>query len=270
MLSRISIFIKLSQNILEKMGVRLIRTNEYYDYKSKVGKLSNYQRWAQSAEYPFLQSWIITNMENSSAQLQQDLVAAHIFNKPGYFVEFGATNGIDLSNTYLLEKEYKWNGILAEPGRNWHKALSENRRSLIDHRAVTGKSGEHRNFLEALEGEYSTLEEYSPLGFHQHTREKSEQYVVNTVSLNDLLDLHGAPSSIELISIDTEGSELEILENFNFKKYKVGLFFIEHNYSKNKDAIDDILKINGYVQFLPDVSQFDGWYLHKENLELLR
>lgn len=64
---------------------------------------------------------------SSKAQLRQDLFALSYldFKKNGYFVEFGATNGVDLSNTYLMEKEFGWNGILAEPAVVWHKDLKK-------------------------------------------------------------------------------------------------------------------------------------------------
>jgi FkbM family methyltransferase len=260
----LNLLARVAQNILQKFGVRLIRTNDYFEYKIKVGQLSNYERWAKETEFPKLQSWVMANIENSSAQLQQDLVAAFICENPGFFVEFGATNGLDLSNTYLLEKEYNWTGLLVEPGRYWLEELSNNRANLIDHRAVTGKTGEIRNFLEAKEGEYSTFEEYSTTGVHQHTRDKSYSYKVTTVSLNDLLDAYQAPSHIQLISIDTEGSELEILQSFNFQKYKVELFFVEHNYTDNRLKIDEILRSNGFLKFLPEVSQFDGWYIDEK------
>jgi hypothetical protein len=66
-----------------------------------------------------------------------------------------------------------------------------------------------------------------------------------------------------LISIDTEGSELEILENFDFDKFRVELFFIEHNYSSNQEKIDGLLENKGFKKFLPAVSQFDGWYINR-------
>ena len=68
------------------------------------------------------------------SQLKQDLfvLLETGFKRGGYFVEFGATNGIDLSNTYLLEREFGWTGILAEPATAWHEALQRNRNAIID------------------------------------------------------------------------------------------------------------------------------------------
>ena len=56
---------------------------------------------------------------HSYAQIQQDLfiLCELNFKRNGFFVEFGATDGIKLSNTYLLEKEFGWTGVLVEPAR---------------------------------------------------------------------------------------------------------------------------------------------------------
>ena len=72
----------------------------------------------------------------SCSQLGQDLfaVSQSQIKRGGFFVEFGASNGLTLSNTYLLEKELQWTGILAEPARCWQQALRENRTADIDSR----------------------------------------------------------------------------------------------------------------------------------------
>lgn len=79
----------------------------------------------------------------SKAQLRQDLLVLWLldFKRNGIFIEFGATDGVDLSNTYLLEKNFAWTGILAEPATIWHKALRANRNCLIDTHAISSSSG---------------------------------------------------------------------------------------------------------------------------------
>ena len=77
----------------------------------------------------------------SQAQLWQDLFVLHELDlkRDGYFVEFGATNGVSLSNTHLLEKRFGWKGILAEPARCWHAALEKNRSAAIEKNASGAK-----------------------------------------------------------------------------------------------------------------------------------
>ena len=82
--------------------------------------------------------------QESFSQLQQDLkVLKHLnYKKNGYFVEIGAANGIELSNTYLLEKNYGWNGICVEPIPDKFKQLKQNRKCHCGNYAVYKKTGE--------------------------------------------------------------------------------------------------------------------------------
>ena len=59
------------------------------------------------------------------ADLRQDVLAlaVHDFRTQGYFVEFGAMDGVQYSNTWLLQTQYHWTGIVAAPARCWHDAL---------------------------------------------------------------------------------------------------------------------------------------------------
>ncbi|MEI7932321.1 MAG: methyltransferase, partial [Alphaproteobacteria bacterium] len=100
-----------------------------------------------------MRSWPV-----SSAQNFQDLFIAlyHQHARGKFFVEFGATDGVALSNTLMLERELGWSGILAEPARGWHAALRQNRRGVIDTRCVWKASGETIDFIEPAEGSFST------------------------------------------------------------------------------------------------------------------
>ena len=75
----------------------------------------------------------------------------------GFFVEFGACNGFDLSNTLLLEKDFGWNGILCEPVLTWKKDLIINRNSILDFRCVWKKSGETLELIVPKEPEFSRI-----------------------------------------------------------------------------------------------------------------
>lgn len=209
------------------------------------------------------QSTLLAFSGKSKSQLRQDIfVLSELgFKRDGYFVEFGATNGKDLSNTWLLEKEFNWRGILCEPASVWHNDLRKNRSSIIDTRCVWSASKKQLNFMECNQKELSSVFECAFDDFHANSRASGRQYSVETVSLEDLLSQHDAPMDIDYLSIDTEGSEFEILSAFNFEKYKIKIITVEHNYTASREKIQSLLLEYGYDRKYPYLSQFDDWYV---------
>ena len=203
----------------------------------------------------------------SKAQLFQDFYVAHKLRdkRGGYFVEFGAMDGITLSNTFYLESALGWNGIVAEPLPAWHTALAANRRAIVDQRCVWWESGKTLDFIAANRNpELSSIAEFAD-GDYQASRraEDATTIAVHTVSLNDLLTEHAAPSRIDYLSIDTEGSELDILSAFDFKRFEVGVITVEHNYRPDiRGSIQQLLGAHGYVREFEQFSHFDDWYYH--------
>jgi FkbM family methyltransferase len=209
---------------------------------------------------------------HSRSQLAQDLFVVANFSKetPGFFVEFGATDGITMSNTYLLEKFFGWKGILAEPARTWHHGLQTNRSAIIDLRCVSNESNSFIPFLEVHSDggracpELSTIKEYAENGDWASSvrHDNSSEYLVETVSLNDLLDQHCAPPVIDYLSLDTEGSEYKILKGFDFGSRRIRLLTVEHNFHKyNRAKIHSLLQSHGYVRVMTELSLFDDWYI---------
>lgn len=205
----------------------------------------------------------------SCSQLSQDVFALCCsgFRDGGYFVEFGAADGVTLSNTLMLEREHAWQGILAEPARGWHEALGRQRSASVDQDCVWSESGSTLKFREAMDGTLSTIASFIGNDRHAGKREAGVEYSVRTVSLIDLLRRHDAPSHIDFVSIDTEGSELAILEAFDFDVYSIRSMCVEHNYGPDRLAIRMLLEQKGYVPVLAQLSKFDDWYIKRSALE---
>ncbi|MCF6231547.1 MAG: FkbM family methyltransferase [Rhodobacteraceae bacterium] len=198
-------------------------------------------------------------LDKSRSQLRQDLFALTQvdFQTGGFFLEFGATDGVELNNTWLMEKEFGWTGILAEPARGWHDDLKANRDCTIDTRCVWKTSGDTLQFTEAPRGENSAIS-----SFVKPSRKlRGQSYEVETISLNDLLEQHDAPKVIDYASIDTEGSEFDILNAFDFDRHSFRVMSIEHNFAGQREDIFKLLTAHGYTRVLENVSRFDDWYV---------
>ena len=202
-------------------------------------------------------------LPHAQSQIRQDLfVLSELgFKRCGYFVEFGAASGKELSNTWLLEKHFEWSGILAEPAKCWHQRLAANRTCAIEHRCVWKSTGDSLDFAEASEAEISTLSSFKGGDQHAASRRSSRHYQVETISLNDLMAEHKAPDSPDYLSIDTEGSELEILQAFDFKRHPFKVITCEHNFTSAREKIHGLLTAAGYVRKYEKISDFDDWYV---------
>ena len=211
-------------------------------------------------------------LPKTAAQLRQDILvaAATGFRRGGYFVEFGATDGVYLSNTLLLERELGWTGILAEPARAWHERLKRERHAQIDTRCVFSETGQYVAFREvAADHALSTIVDFTNSDLHHVSRIAGDDYEVETISLIDLLGYHNAPRRIDYLSLDTEGSEYAILKGFDFSKYEFCIITCEHNYTSVRNDILKLLSAHGYQRVLNRISYFDDWYVHRSQLGVL-
>ena len=201
----------------------------------------------------------------SYSQLGQDLEVLKFYNSKmnGFFIEVGASDGIELSNTYLLESKYNWRGICCEPiPAKFDKLVITRPASTCIKDAVYSTSGLTLTF--DISNHYSLLSGISEhIDAHKNKVDSNKQTInVQTISLIDVLDNANAPSFIEYMSLDTEGSEFEILKNFNFKKYTFGLIDVEHNgVEPRRSQIKNLLLSNGYVY--KGANKWDDMYKHK-------
>ena len=210
------------------------------------------------------------------SQLYQDMFASFVvgdkFDKT--FFEFGATNGVDLSNSYTLERYLNWKGVLSEPSPQWHDELKKNRPyTNIISECIWSESNKELNFFVSDVGVLSSLENFkesdkiSMPGNTQARVKNGKNIIVKTISLNDVIEKQFNSKSPSYISIDTEGSEYEILKNFNFKKYKPLVFTIEHNFTELQLKIDKLMYSNNYIRVFKFLTTFDAWYVEKNVFE---
>lgn len=208
-------------------------------------------------------SYCLSRRDWSKAQIMQDLwVCFELSEKRnGFFVEFGSTNGLKNSNTWLLEKKFGWNGILAEPNPVWHADLAANRTAFIEHKCVSSKSDDTVTFITTDESdpELSSIADFSKGDHFSDVRSRGQHIQVETISLDDLLEKYQAPSLVDYLSIDTEGSELDILSAYSFDR-KFDLISVENN-PKTERAIQKLLESKGYKRVFEQFSQWDGWYV---------
>jgi FkbM family methyltransferase len=211
--------------------------------------------------------FILPQLSSSRSQLFQDLwVLFELLQKRGgFFVEIGASDGLSLSNTWLLETAYSWRGILAEANPALHASLAANRQAAVDSRCVYSKSGEQLEFRITDEPHLSTLAEFAGSDHNAPARSRYRRVTVPTVSLKDLLDAHQAPNTIDYLSIDTEGSEWEILRAYDFSR-RIHCISVEHGFSERRERIRKHLESRGFVNRIPDASAWDDWYLHEDVL----
>lgn len=197
----------------------------------------------------------------SRSQLGQDLWVLEQLDwkRGGFFVEFGATDGVLLSNSWLLEKHFGWQGICAEPNPKLFARLQLNRRCKLSPACVYRRTGEQMQFV--LADAYGGL---ADLGHDDQHAAKRHAYAavgdlieVTTLSLMDLLEQQEAPALIDYLSIDTEGSELAILEGIDWGEYQFRCITVEHNFTEQRQGIQELLEAQGYQR---REARWDDWY----------
>ena len=197
------------------------------------------------------------------SQAGQDFwVFGEVFNEKhgGFFLDIGAYDGVELSNTYVLEKKYNWNGICVEANPESFEMLKRHRRAICVNACLDDEEGfvsfSKRGFLGGIVS--SDTDNKSVEG-------ESEVLTVKTVTLVNLLKELESPSEIDYLSIDIEGAEERVLGKFPFNEYKFKCMTIE----RPTDSLKAVLKDNGYV-LIKEIPGLDCFYVHQDFMDQYR
>lgn len=178
--------------------------------------------------------------------------------REGFFVEVGANQPRKGSQTWLLEQN-GWSGLLVEPQEQFYRLLCERRpRAKVVRAACTSPDKTGFADLHIPEGDlngFATLERnVDDYGIRYVRTER-----VELVTLDALLAQAGNPQ-VDFISIDTEGTELDVLMGFTLARYQPALILLE---DKGQSlAKHRFLRAHGYK--LVKRTELNNWYVPRE------
>ena len=182
------------------------------------------------------------------------------FKKNGYFVELGAYDGIQSSNTYYMEKNLGWEGLCVEANPRVYQSLIKNRKSKNINVALNDYVGEC---------------------FFLGDKITTHGIKVPCNLLSNVLIENNCPNNIDYLSIDIEGYEYIVLKDFDFDRWNIGMMTIEHNLycdgDVRKNKIYDLLTKNGFERVVEDApcldknplyfnKPYEDWYINKKLL----
>jgi len=182
----------------------------------------------------------------------------------GVFLDIGAHDGIDKSNTYYFEKNLNWSGICVEPIPEIFNRLKSNRNCLCIQAGISDKNGKsvfwqiegYSEMLSGLEENYNDLHKQRILNEIALYGGKLTEIDIQVLDINTLLKTNNV-SKVDYCTIDVEGSEEKILSVFDSKEFDIHVFTVENNYEEK--SIRNLMKSKGYK--LHSKIDFDDVYV---------
>jgi FkbM family methyltransferase len=171
--------------------------------------------------------------------------------KPGFFIDVGAYDGVEHSNTLTLERNYGWHGICIEPQLDAFTRCQTVRSATSVMAAVSDRIGSCR-----LVGDRVVMDLTGDIPMY---------------TLAHLLDVLDAPP-IDYLSIDAEGMDLTVLQGHDFEQWPVHLITVETNVylegPERKNAIFAFLTAHGFKRrvegvIAPGYGEFEDWYVYE-------
>ena len=162
----------------------------------------------------------------------------------GFYIECGANDGVDQSNTWYYEKFKNWHGILIEAHPKLFNELKKNRskNNILVNKFLVAKN------FKSLIVNISDNDLMSKFSNSNH-----KNFSTQPITLTEILKNNNSPKIIDLFSLDVEGYEFKVLEGIDFKNYKFKYFLIETN---NFNKLNHYLVTKKY-KFINKLSHHD-------------
>lgn len=208
----------------------------------------------------YKESFVINNKYNlkSNSQINQDIwvLEKSRYKENGYYIDIGCADGKEISNTYLLDKSFGWYGLCVDLlARNMED------RSCSVYKGLVYDSEKEVEFVKAIfNSDFSGIKEnLSTFKEYLHTSPIEKHFTSVTQTIFDRFKV---PRYVDFLSIDVEGSELNILKGIDFKKHMFGIIMVEHNFAQPlRDDIRIFLEDKHYKY--ETSNQWDDIYISK-------
>lgn len=186
----------------------------------------------------------------------------------GFYVDVGAFDGKHLSNTYVFDRK-GWDGICIEPEGPYFDLCRQVRTASCFNVACVSDSS--IKTLEFMTLDQGGLGSQAKEAFEKTKHKRKFTFSttrVQAVTLNEILSTSDV-NTIDLLSLDVEGLEIDVLKGFDIAKYKPRVMVIEANTPEAKAKLDLYLAAFGYV-CAGNINVNYFYALNKEDILALR
>lgn len=206
------------------------------------------------------------------SQVGQDKYVYETFfkeKKQGVFLDIGAHDGVDKSNSYFFEKHMGWTGICVEPIPEIYELLKSNRNCICINAGISDENGKANfwrisGYSEMLSGLVENYSEQHKTRIEKELKKHGGNLEVIEIDIFDVNTLLKSNQTINIdyCTIDVEGSEEKILKVFDSKDIDIKVFTIENNYQSKSLRL--LMKDKGYK--LHSKIEFDDVFVKKKKL----
>jgi FkbM family methyltransferase len=206
---------------------------------------------SESLQDLFLDRWVFRGLEG------------------GVFVDIGAHDGITHSNSWFFEKKRNWRGACVEPHPAVFRRLAANRSCRVFDCCVANGRGpveflKIAGYSEMLSGMADRYDAQHKQRIAEELRlhgGSSELIAVQARTFADIA-VECSISDVDYLSIDTEGSELDVLQSIDFGRTRIHALTVECN-DRNSDALNAMMWSRGY-ELIKSISP-DLLFLYKKS-----
>lgn len=200
------------------------------------------------------------------AQFGEDRLLDRIFNKTdGVAVEIGALDGMTASNTFFFERK-GWKTVLAEPNPALIGAIRRARNCYVAECAVGDREGEITlqipNDSEVIASVSTDLWQLRRMQWVGGITGGMTTVTVQQRRLDDILADAGL-RSIDFITIDVEGYEMQVLRGFDLARWQPRIVILEDNSSGRNEEIPIYMEQRNYIRF--HSTGCNDWYCPKSD-----